>query len=253
MIIVGSKQNVDDFKKFGLKYFIDAGMDYEKVLEDAEIFVGEDANPDKELAEQNANARRNHFGKPNKLVFPEMDFYRNFMGDRGVAASLMVAPHEVGHYIQNKYFPIGHPKWKEIEEELNLKIEYNTFYDSYQNKWNNGALEFAANLFACAIKLESDICYFDKNKELTFEIDPHFWRKWFFALWGQKYHSKTIEIQIDNKDYYINGVKNTFNVSPTIFNGRTMLELRDLLINVLGVKNEDIHWNGEQKKITFYM
>ena len=252
MILIGSKQNTDDFQKYGLQHFINADMDYEKALEEVEIYIGEEINPDKDLIKDNANARRNHFTPPKTLVFPEIEIYRNTLGDRGVQASLNVVPHEVGHYLQDKYFPIGHPKWKEIEQKFDLKIEYEWYFDKNINKWNSGGIEFAGNLFSSAIKLENTVTYFDEHKNKIIEINPHEWRGWFYNLWGQEYRiKKTVELYIGKTEYYINGTQNNFTVAPQIVDNRTMLELRDLLINVLEVKEENIKWDEANQKVTF--
>jgi hypothetical protein len=60
-----------------------------------------------------------------------------------------------------------------------------------------------------------------------------------------------VKMQIGKKEYQIDGQNKSFDIPPMIQEGRTMLELRDLLINVLGVKAEDIAFDNITKTITF--
>lgn len=60
-----------------------------------------------------------------------------------------------------------------------------------------------------------------------------------------KYNLIEIELTIDKKDAYINGIKRDLDVAPIIINGRTMLPIRFIAEN-LGLS---VEWYDEEKKV----
>lgn len=254
MILHGTIQNKKAILDHALPML--GNMNIDITLDNLNIYLGQEYNP-------MPQHQFMYYYHPNTLAFPNIDLMRSVAGERGVQSQLtQFFLHELGHYLQDKYFPLHHRLWREIEDELGLTLDYRLHWDINIHKYNTPAIEFAANLFRAAMRLDNGLTMMRVTKErhqgrliaenveiINVPINPHFWRAWWYKLWGQSYMN--VELWIGKKEYAVNGVKKSFDVAPTIMSGRTMLELRDLLVSLMGVKNEDIKWDGDEQKVTF--
>lgn len=226
------------FLDFVLTPLQNAGVDTEKALDGLSFYFG--INP----TSAGVNTNRDHYDpnkrnivKPNITILPGIDLQRQ------LRAIFQIVVHEIGHDIHFQYLKQDSTKWATWAKITNNKV------DLTWQKLGNTGYEYAPSYETFANDFQA--CITPANFELSVE-ETNKRRKYYYSLWGQTYTPQQIvELWIDKKEYMIDGQKKYFNVAPMIKDGRTMLELRDLLVSVMGVKPENIQWDDKYKKVTF--
>lgn len=187
MQVYGSASNLASLERYGLKILEDARMDYMEALSDLEVFLGDVF---REAAKD---------PKPWQIFDLYIDECRRTAGEKAVENHLdQIFFSKLGYFIQYKYLPPDSPRWRQIESNIDIKVNYTDSYCPERGQYYNPAKELAAKLFEYAIKgykemiikLDNENSYKPKlfrahTKKIR--INPHFWRKWFYGLWGQSY------------------------------------------------------------------
>ena len=216
-----------------------AGVNTEKALDGLSFYFG--INP----TGSGVNTNRDHYDsskrnivKPNIPILPNMDLQRQ------LRAIFQVIIHEIGHDIHSQYLKQDTVKWAEWAKATSNKVDL-----TWGKLGGNSDYEYAPSYETFANDFQA--CITPANFGLT-PKETNKRRKYYYSLWGQAYiPQQTVELWIDKKEYMIDGTKKYFDVAPMIKEGRTMLELRDLLVNVMSVKPENIQWDEVNKKVTF--
>lgn len=236
MQLYGTSQNISSFKNCGLKMLEEAKMNYHIALPQVEIYLGAVFREEAKHSE------------PYQFFDTEIDDYRELYGEKAVRARIFLNyGHELGHMVQRLYFPTGSPRWKEIEHMLGHTLDYNEYYCSTGRKKYCPAEEMAADLFDHALKGYREITltqvsqfeyrfFPELNKEvmvpthynrIKVSLNPHSWRKWFYALWGQDYEWG--HFRIGEKEAVANGTTYVFEIPPQVIKRRSVVPPRALL------------------------
>lgn len=236
MQVYGSSDNLSSFNRYGLKILEAAGMDYNKALSGAEIYLGEIFSD--RVVERDAM----------QIFDPGIDRCRAHFGEKAVKARLNAyLGYELGRLVQKLYLPATSLKWREMEGMLGHKLDFTEYYSRLDQKKYCPAWELAANLFDCAIKGRQELAFNRivaagacRNsglgeevlvprdlKKVRIRINPHLWRKWFYSLWGQGYEWGYFVIgeklaMADEHIYF-------FETPPQIINKRSFVPARDFL------------------------
>lgn len=216
MKIFGSSINIGSFKNHWLQLLDEAGLDYNKAFFDVEIYLGK-------IFEKEANDSKDELFESNNLkvcsyqiFITEIDNYRQWYGEKAVKALLrLYLGYELGAIIQKKYLPVDSIRWKEIEENIGIKFNFND-YCSKSTTNLCSSRDIIAELFDSAIK-GHDVVYIPRNYTCTsrieqIKINPHVWREWFYSLWDQGYDWGCIEL--GKKEAEANGYIYQFDIPP---------------------------------------
>lgn len=207
MKLFGSAVNLTSIEKYGVKILEEAKMDYNNALSEAEVYLGE--------------VFKGAAGKPQawQIFDLEIDECRRTAGEKAVENHICkVFFTQLGYLIQDKYLPPDSPRWREIEGILGLKLDFAVYHSPENERSYVPAKVFAAKLFEYAIKGCDKIVIKWGNESgykgkifcappRKIKINPHFWRKWFYSLWGQNYEWGSFHVgekmaEANEKVYY---------------------------------------------------
>lgn len=235
--VYGSASNLASLERYGLKILEDARMDYKKAFSDLEIFLGEVFH---EAAKE---------PKPWQIFDLYIDECRRTAGEKAVGNHLEKGfiP-KLGYYIQYKYLPPESPRWLEMEGNIGIKVSFTDSYCPEREQFYNPAKELSAKLFEYAIKgykemfvkLDNQRSYKPKILRVPpkrIRFNPHFWRRWFYSLWGQPYEWGSFrwgekKAEANERVYFFDNAPKNLNNS-FMFNPRPILEAHGFTVKVL--------------------
>lgn len=176
MKIYGSPYNLKYFSRNFLNLLGNAGMDYQKALPQAEVFLGGEYSLQAEKAGE----------------------YQLFYIDLNCCNATDFL-RKVGHLIRKIYLPADSLLWRELEHLLGYGLDCSIYHSRYLDKTFCPADEIIADLFEHAINNRRQIIFtligekvyphykLSLNKgpvrKIKLRLDPGFWRQWFYKLW----------------------------------------------------------------------
>lgn len=177
MKIYGSPYNLTYFNRHFLKLLHNAGMDYQKALPQAEVFLGGEYSLHAEKAGEY------------QLFYLDLNSCRNTAGFL----------RKIGRLIQKKYLPHDTNRWQEIENMLGYRLDRSIYSSQYLDKTFCPAEEIVADIFEHTIEKRRQIMFTLAGEKIyphyklslkegpirriNLRFDHDCWRKWFYKLW----------------------------------------------------------------------